>query len=149
MTLRADHVGGAAFVGLGILVIALSGDLPFGTLSLPGPGFLPNILAGLSMLFGLALVVRASAESRPFAALQWDDAKHATLVVIITAIGAAVFEWLGFVITMVLLMSALLVVIERRNVVAAAIFSLGVVGITYVTFEYVLKTPLVTGPFGF
>ena len=149
MTLRADHVGGAAFVGLGIWVIALSGDLPFGTLSLLGPGCLPNSPAGLSLLFGLALVVRASAESRPFAALQWDDAKHATLVMIITAIGAAVFEWLGFVITMVLLMFALLVVIERRNVVAAAVFSLGVVGITYVTFEYVLKTPLVTGPFGF
>ena len=44
---------------------------------------------------------------------------------------------------------ALLVVIERRNFIRAAAYSLGIVLITYVTFEYVLKTPLNTGPFGF
>ena len=36
MTLHADHVAGAFFVGIGLLVIALSGDLPIGTLSPPG-----------------------------------------------------------------------------------------------------------------
>jgi hypothetical protein len=41
MTLRADHVAGAAFVAFGILIIALSGDLPTGQLSMPGSGFLP------------------------------------------------------------------------------------------------------------
>jgi hypothetical protein len=50
---------------------------------------------------------------------------------------------------MVLLMFALLIVIERRDIVRATSYSLGVVLITYVTFEYVLKTPLNTGPFGF
>jgi len=30
--LRADHVAGAFFVGVGLLVITLSGDLPFGQL---------------------------------------------------------------------------------------------------------------------
>ena len=41
MTLRADHVAGAIFVGFGLLVFALSGDLPTGTLSMPGSGFMP------------------------------------------------------------------------------------------------------------
>ncbi len=45
MTLRADHVAGAFFVGFGLLVIALSGDLPTGNLSMPGSGFLPKIIA--------------------------------------------------------------------------------------------------------
>ena len=31
----------------------------------------------------------------------------------------------------------------------AALYSIGVVGVTYLTFVYVLKTPLVTGPLGF
>ena len=52
MTLRADHVAGAFFIGLGLLVIALSGDLPTGTLSLPGSGFLPKIVAVLTIFFG-------------------------------------------------------------------------------------------------
>ena len=45
MTLRSDHVAGAALIGVGLLVIALSGDLPFGSLAMPGSGFVPNILA--------------------------------------------------------------------------------------------------------
>lgn len=149
MTLRADHVAGAFFIGVGVLVFALSGDLPTGSLSMPGSGFLPKILAGLSILFGLVLGLRAGVESRPFAELHWADGKHAALVVVITAAGIALFEWLGFAITMVLLMLGLLVIIERRNALYAAVYSVGVVAITYVTFVYLLKTPLNTGPFGF
>ena len=51
MILRADHVAGAFFVGVGALVIALSGDLPTGTLSLPGSGFMPKIVAVLMIFF--------------------------------------------------------------------------------------------------
>ncbi len=148
MTLRSDHVAGGFFIVFGILVIALSGDLPFGDLALPGAGFMPDILAVLSIVFGLTLALRA-AESKPFANLAWDDVKHAALVVAITAVATTVYEWLGFLTSMVLLMFGLLTIIERRNIVRAAAYSLGVVLITYVTFEYILKTPLNTGPFGF
>jgi hypothetical protein len=148
MTLRADHVGGGFFIALGALVFALSGDLPTGSLSMPGSGFLPKILSSLSVLFGIVLILRAR-ESRPFAELEWHDGKHAALVVGITAVAIALFEWLGFLITMVLLMFALLVLIERRNAFYATIYSAGVVLLTYVIFVYVLRTPLNTGPFGF
>jgi Tripartite tricarboxylate transporter TctB family len=148
MTLRSDHIAGGFFVAFGILVIALSGDLPVGDLSMPGAGFLPKILACLTILFGLTLAVRAS-ESKTFVTLEWSNAHHAGMVVAITALAIAVYDWLGFLTTMVLLMFALLIVIERREIVRAAIYSLGIVLVTYVTFEYVLKTPLNTGPFGF
>jgi hypothetical protein len=49
----------------------------------------------------------------------------------------------------VLLIFALLAVIERRRILSAAIYSLGVVVVTYILFVYVLKTPLEAGPFGF
>jgi hypothetical protein len=148
MTLRADHVAGAFFIGVGVLIIALSGDLPTGTLSLPGSGFMPKIVAGLTIFFGLVLALRAG-ESREFASLSWSDAKHAAMVVAITAVSIAVFEWLGFVITNVLLILALLLVIERRRVIPATTYSVAVVVVTYVLFVYALKTPLVTGPLGF
>lgn len=148
MILRADHVAGAAFIAFGLLVIAISGSLPFGTLSSPGAGFMPRILSVLMILFGATLVLRAG-ESRPFATLTWTDAKHAAMVVFITALAVAGFEWLGFVTTNVLMMFALLVAIERRGIVPAAAYSLGVVIATDVLFVYVLKTPLETGPFGF
>jgi hypothetical protein len=148
VTLRADHIAGVFFIVAGLLVIALSGDLPFGNLSFPGAGFLPNILAVLTIFFGLVLVLRAS-ESKPFAALTWTDAKHAGMVVGFTAVATALFDHLGFVTTNVLLIFALLVVIERRRLLPATVYSVGLVVFTYVLFVHVLKTPLEAGPFGF
>ena len=59
MILRADHVAGAAFVIFGAAIIALSRDLPVGQLSMPGSGFLPMIVATLTIIFGLILILRA------------------------------------------------------------------------------------------
>ncbi len=148
MTLRADHVAGAVFVAFGVLVIAQSGDLPFGDLAMPGAGFMPRLIAVLTIVLGLTLVVRAR-ESAPFATVNWSDGKHAAMVLLITGVAIALYEWLGFMITMLLMMLGLLVIIERRNIVRAAIFSGAVVVVTFIAFEYVLKTPLAEGPFGF
>lgn len=148
MTLRADHIAGAFFIGLGLLVIALSGDLPTGNLSMPGSGFLPKIIAVLTIFFGAVLAVRAR-ESKVFSTLSWSDAKHAAIVVVIAAAAIAVLDWLGFITTNVLLIFALLVIVERRRLVPATVYSVGLVLVTYVLFVYVLKTPLHTGLLGF
>jgi hypothetical protein len=148
MTLRADHIAGAFFIGLGLLLIALSGDLPTGNLSMPGSGFLPKIVAVLTIIFGAVLTMRAR-ESRAFATLTWSDGKHAAMVVAIAAAGIVMLEWLGFIITNVLLIFALLVIVERRRLVPATVYSVGLVLVTYALFVYVLKTPLHAGPLGF
>jgi hypothetical protein len=148
MTLRADHVAGAAFVAFGALIIALSGDLPTGRLAMPGSGFLPKIIAVLLMIFGAALVIRGK-ESAAFAELGWSDLPHAVQVVVITAAGILLYTILGFVITLILMVSAILIVIERRNPLRAGAYAVAVVAITYVAFEFLLKTPLPNGPWGF
>ena len=142
MILRADHVAGAAFILFGCAIIALSGNLPVGALSMPGAGFLPMIVAVLTIVFGLALVLRASAESPPFAELDWADGKHALQVTAITAAATALYEHLGFIVTMLLTIMALLTIVERRNAVRVAIYAILIVGGTYVSFVYGLKTPL-------
>jgi hypothetical protein len=148
MILRSDHVAGGAFVVFGLLVIALSGNLPFGQLSMPGAGFLPKIVATLTIVFGLTLIVRAG-ESGPFADLDWEDGKHAAMVTVITAVSIALYTYLGFIITMILMMVALLIVIERRNPLYAGAFSIAVVVATYAVFEWMLKTPLPESPFSY
>jgi hypothetical protein len=148
MTLRADHVAGAAFVAFGALIIALSGDLPTGRLAMPGSGFLPKIIAVLLMIFGAALVIRGK-ESAAFAELGWSDLPHAVQVVVITSAGISLYTVLGFLITLALMVSAILIVIERRNPLRAAAYAVTVVAITYVAFEFLLKTPLPNGPWGF
>jgi hypothetical protein len=135
-------------VALGIGVLALSGDLPVGTLSFPGAGMMPKLVAGLMIVFGLLLVGRAG-ESAPLASLAWGDLPHAARVVAITAVAIALYQPLGFIITMALLLFTLTFGAERRPVLAAAAFSAGVVALTYLLFAVVLKTPLEPGVLGF
>jgi hypothetical protein len=148
MNLRADHVAGAAFLAFGALIIALSGDLPTGQLSMPGSGFLPKIIAMLLMICGAALVLRGK-ESVAFRELGWSDLPHAAQVVVIAAIGIALYTVLGFLITLILMVSAILIVIERRNPLRAVPYAAAIVLVTYLSFEYMLKTPLPNSPWGF
>jgi hypothetical protein len=144
LIIRTDHVAGSVFVALGIVVLALSGDLPVGTLSFPGAGMMPKLVAGLMIVFGLLLVGRAG-ESAPLASLAWGDLSHAARVVAITAVAIALYQPLGFIITMALLLFTLTFGAERRPLLAAAAFSAGVVALTYLLFAVVLKTPLEPG----
>ena len=58
------------------------------------------------------------------------------------------YQTLGFLVTMTLLLFALILGAERRNPIYAAIYSLGVVLLTYLLFTMVLRTPLDRGIFG-
>jgi hypothetical protein len=147
MILRADHVAGGVFIALALAVIALSGDLPFGTLSFPGAGMMPKLVAGLMILLAAALIIRAG-ESAPLASLDWADIRHAARVTVITGIAVALYQTLGFIVTMTLLLFALIGGAERRNVFYAAGYGLAITLLTYLLFAVALKTPLDRGIFG-
>jgi hypothetical protein len=147
MILRSDHISGAAFVIFGIAIFALSGDLPFGTLSFPGSGFLPKILAVLLMIFGVTLFLRAR-ESAPFVSIEWDDLRHALPVLGVAAVAIALYTVLGFLIAIFGLLFALLVLVERKPVLPAIVYSVAVTGLAYALFK-AIKTPLPLGPLGF
>ena len=148
MTLRTDHIAGLIFVAFGVLLFALSGDLPFGTLSFPGAGMMPKLAAGFLILFALLLILRAH-DTAPVVTMAWGDLRHAAQVVAITAAAVALYQTLGFLITMPLLLFALIFGAERRNPLVAACFSIGAVALTYLLFAVVLKTPLERGILGF
>src|SRR4029079_211645 len=50
MTLRTDHITGAIAIVFGVAVIAMSGELPIGSLSFPGAGLWPKLLAALMIV---------------------------------------------------------------------------------------------------
>jgi hypothetical protein len=148
VTLHTDHIAGAFFVVFGLLIFAVSGDLPFGSLSFPGAGMMPKLVAALLIAFGLLLVLRGR-ESAALSTLSWNDLPHAARVVVITAAAIALYQTLGFLITMTLLLFTLTFVAERRPPLHAAAFSIGVVALTYLLFGVALKSPLERGLFGF
>ena len=144
MSLRRDHVAGGAFVVAGALILAVSGDLPFGTLASPGAGMLPKMMIGLMMAFGLILLLRAG-ESPPFAAVAWGDLPHAVRVIAVAAAAVVLYVPLGFVATMSLLLFALTWGVERKPLLNSALFSVGVTGVAYLLFNTLLKSPLPRG----
>lgn len=130
------------------MIIASSGDLPFGTLSAPGAGMMPKVMAALMILFAV-LMIAGARESAPLAEVDWSDRNHAALVVIITGAAVAAYRPLGFLITMVLLVFCLLVVVERRNPVAAGAYSVALTLFAYWLFDKLLRSPLEPGLLGF
>jgi hypothetical protein len=145
--LRADHVVGGGAIAAALAVLAVSGDLPFGTLAFPGSGMMPKLLCGLMIVLGAMLFARAGT-SAPFSEIGWRDLPHGVRVLAITAAAVAFYTTLGFIVAMALLLFAL-TVLERRNLLAAALYSVGVSLGTYALFVFLLKSPLDQGIFGF
>lgn len=131
-------------MALGVGVFAASGDLPFGSLSAPGAGMMPKLVTGLMMLFA-GLIVAGAAQSQEFARIDWSDRGHAALVVAISAAAIAAYRPLGFLIAMALLVFALLVIVERRDALVAAGYSIALTLSAYWLFGKALKSPLEHG----
>ena len=148
MKLRRDHVGGGAFIVAGLFVLAVSGDLPFGTLASPGAGMLPTLVVGFMIAFALVLFVRAG-DSPPLADVVWGDLPHALRVIVVAAAAVAAFTTLGFAATMTVMLFALIFLVERKPFLPALAFSIGVTACTYALFSLLLKTPLPRGVLGF
>jgi hypothetical protein len=144
MSVRTDHVAGGAFIVLGAVVLAISGELPFGTLSAPGAGMMPKLVAGLMLVLATVIMLGARA-SPPFAAGDWSDWRHAVLVVLVTGAAVMLYRRLGFLITMTLLVLALLLLVERRRLLPAALYSVGLTLFAYWLFGKALKAPLERG----
>jgi hypothetical protein len=148
VNLRRDHVAGGGFLVAGAVVLAVSSDLPFGTLASPGAGLLPTLIIGFLMAFGAVLFARAG-ESPPLNTIVWTDLPHAVRVVAVAALAIALYTTLGFVITVGTLLFVLTFVVERRPFLVAAVFSIGVTALAYTLFGLLLKTPLPRGFMGF
>ena len=130
------------------MIFAVSGDLPFGTLSAPGAGMMPKVMAGFMILFAV-LLIAGEKESAPLAEVDWSDRNHAALVVAITAAAVAAYRPLGFLITMALLVFCLLVIVERRNPLVAGFYSVGLTLFAYWLFDKLLRSPLEPGLLSF
>ena len=146
--LRRDHVAGGAFIAAGALLLAVSGDLPFGTLASPGAGMLPKLMIALMMALGLVLLAGAAAGPR-FGDIAWGDLAHAARVAAVTSAAIALYERAGFLIVVVPLLFGLTFVVERQRLLPAAAFSLGVTALAYLLFNTLLKSPLPRGILGY
>jgi hypothetical protein len=144
---RTDHVAGAAAIILGLLVLALSGDLPFGSLSFPGAGMWPKLICVLMIVLGILLLARAGASS-PVAEIDWSNLRHAAIVTAATAAAIALYPTLGFILAIGLLLAGL-ALLERGKPLFAIMYGAGISVAVYALFTVLLKSPLERGLIGF
>ena len=144
MNIRADQVAGGAFIILGILVFIIGWDLPFGRITAPGAGMLPKLMAGLMILFAAGIVINGQ-RSEKISEIPWGDWSHAALIILISGIATLLYATLGFIITMTLLVFSLLVIVERKSLLAATTYSVSLTLFAYFLFGVALKAPLERG----
>ena len=108
---------------------------------------MPKLCSALMIFFGIALILSARA-SAPLAEIDWSDRNHAFFVVLIAAIATALYQPLGFILTMSLLVFTLLAVVERKNLLRAAAYGIGLTMIAWWVFGTALKSPLERGILG-
>lgn len=144
MVVRRDHVAGLGIAAAMGGVWLMSGDLPVGSLSMPGAGMMPKLIVIIGAVLALA-VAAGGGKSPPVAEVDWSDLPHALAVMAVTIPAAAIYTGAGFVVSMTLLLLTLLVAVEKRGLVGALAFSIGVALCTYLLFGTVLKSPLPQG----
>lgn len=148
MTLRRDHVAAAAIFALGIAVLLLGHDLPFGTPASPGPGMLPTLVSGVMTALAVLLFAQAGS-STPVMSVAWDDLPHGLTVLAIAATAAALYTTLGFLVTIGLMLLVLMIAVERMPVLTSVAITVVVVGGTYWLLSSLLKSPMPRGILGF
>jgi putative tricarboxylic transport membrane protein len=141
---------GEAAVALVLLAVALyivwtARTMPAGTVALPGPGFFPIAVATLLALVSIGILVRL--------ARQQDGARvafgHRDVAIALGALVGVVmlFEPLGAIVTLGLLLFVLVAAFARIALWRAALGAIGGAAVAWVVFVYLLGVQLPRGVF--
>jgi putative tricarboxylic transport membrane protein len=146
LALTVDRAAGALFIAFALYVLFEARRMPFGTMSEPGPGAFPALLA-LTLLVCSVAVVLGSGDDTRLAAIQWPELRHAAAVLGTLSFMALALERLGYRITIFTALFVLVAVIERKGWLAGAIFA-GVFSLgTHFLFGTLLRVTLPGGSF--
>lgn len=146
-SLRSDQVSGLLLLALALYLAWMNRAYPIGTLSEPGPGYVPLLLAVFMGAMGL-LVALSGGKSTALAALEWTEAKRAIALLVACGVAAYALERFGYRITMAALLVFFLGVMERRNPMMVVLAGVGFSLITYYVFATLLRVPLPVSPWG-
>jgi hypothetical protein len=143
-----DRVGGGALAAVALAWLWEARKLPMGSLQNPGPAYTPVLLALLLLGFA-ALVIAMGGRAEPFSAVGWTEWRHAVAILAVLAFMAFALERLGYRLTVMLGLVVLLLGLERRRVLTAAVFAVAFALASFHLFAVVLRVPLPRSPWGF
>lgn len=146
--LRSDQFSGLMLLALALYVGWQNRVYPVGTLSEPGPGYLPLLLAIFLGAMGL-LIALWGVRSAPLAAVKWTEAGRAVVILIACGVATLALERIGYRLTVIALLVFLLGVLERKRPLPVALVALGFSFASYYIVGDLLRVPLPRSPWGF
>ena len=146
--MTTDRLSGAVLALFALLVIWESRHYPLGTFRLPGPAFVPILLASLLLIFGILLVFTSGHAPR-LASISWSEWRHAAAILATSVFAVFATERLGYRLTVLLMLGFLIKVVERRGWMQTLGLAFGLAFGSFYLFYTLLRVPLPEGPFGF
>lgn len=146
--MKSDQVSGVMLFALAICVWWLNRAFPVGSLSDPGPGYVPLLLAIAFGGIGLMIAVFGG-RSEPLLAIRWPEAGRAAVILIASAVATLALERIGYRLSIMVFLVFFLGVVERKRPLVVALVAAGFsLGSFYVIGD-LLRVPLPRGPWGF
>ena len=146
--MTTDRLSGSVLVIFALLVIWESRHLPLGTFRQPGPAFVPILLAVLLVIFGV-FVVLTGGRSPLLSSISWTEWRHALAILGASLFSVFAIERLGYRLTVLLVLSFLVKVVEKRGWVLSLAFAFTLSFGSFFLFYTLLRVPLPEGPLGF
>jgi hypothetical protein len=143
-----DRISGIVLFMLAIYVVIETRALPFGSNSNPGPGYLPVLLASFMAVLSLILIIRGKL-SPPWKSIQWTEKFHAWAIIGCCFFAAFFIEWLGYRITMILVLGFLFGVLEKMKIGWVTALAVALSFGSFWVFDTLLMVPLPRGGLGF
>jgi len=146
---KTDVITSALLLAFALLVAEESLRLPFGTMRMPGIAFLPFFLSVLLAILSLVLMAQAvrrrtASEGSGLQLGLWK--KAAVCAAALFAFGF-IFEWLGYIISTVLLLAFLMRAVEPLRWWLVLVIAICSSLVTYIVFSF-LGTPFTAGVLG-
>jgi hypothetical protein len=147
--MTTDRVAGTGLALFAAVILEESWRLrlPLGSVAVPGPAYLPVVLAVALFVSGLVIALQGARAPR-LADVGWVEWRQAVAIAATCAFLALAFERLGYRLTVAVACVFLLSVVERKSAVAALVFAASMALGTYYLFDTVLRVQLPRGPFG-
>ena len=107
------------------------------------------MLLALTLLACSVAVVAGGAGAPRVATVSWTEWRHAVAILGTCVFMALGLERLGYRLTVLAALLALVTLMEKRSWVAGAVFAVGFSLGSYYLFRTLLRVPIPQGPFGF
>jgi putative tricarboxylic transport membrane protein len=151
-TNKGNSIVGACLAAFGIYVIFVASKLPYVSEVGPGPGFFPLWLGIGLIIFSSCLVLSSSSaftnESRGDTS-SWRASGRALSGWFGLMVAIALFGWIGFTVSFVVLTVFLIVALDRRPFLLSVGIGIGLAMAFHLLFVIALDVPLPAGPWGF